>query len=480
MVVPMEQLRTPLFDQLTKHSKADPISLHVPGHKNGHLFPLKGKAYYNELLKLDVTELTGLDDLHSPEGAILESELLLANLYGVEKSFFLVNGTTVGNLAMILGTVEEGDIVLVQRNCHKSILNGLQLANADPIFLSPEYDEDWNAAGGLSYETVLAGIKAYPKAKAIILTYPNYYGMVYELGPIIKLAHDQNIPVLVDEAHGAHFIAGDPFPVTSLKLGADVVVQSAHKTLPAMTMGSFLHFNSRLVSIDLIEKYLYTLQSSSPSYPIMASLDLARSFLGTYDSMDLIYIRKQIIAFRKYLSNITGIKVLDYKRGNGDLLKITIQAAGLMSGFELQKKFEELGVFAELADPFNLLFIVPLLKEGMCFPFDELLNKAAAVMKDVPDKKIEKEAILFQKKDFSKLALDFKSMRKRPVTKVPLNESIGHIAAEMIIPYPPGIPLLFPGEIITADDILALRLLLEKGTRFQGGKMLKEGLIYIY
>ena len=128
-------------------------------------------------------------------------------------------------------------------------------------------------------------------------------------------------------------------------------MQSAHKTLPAMTMGSFLHFNSKMVSIDLIEKYLHSLQSSSPSYPIMASLDLARSFLGTYNSKDLIYLKRQIAIFKECLSNIKGIKVLDFKTGNGDLLKVTIQATGFMSGFELQKKFEELGVFAELADP---------------------------------------------------------------------------------------------------------------------------------
>ena len=310
------------------------------GHKNGLLFSEKAKASFKELLKLDVTELTGLDDLHAPEGVIMESEQLLAELYGVQTSYFLVNGTTVGNLAMIMATINDGDTVLVQRNCHKSVQNGLKLVNANPVFLSPEFDEDWNVAGGLSYETCYSAITAFPDAKALIVTYPNYYGMVYELKRVITLAHEYGIPVLVDEAHGAHFIAGSIFPVSAVELGADVVVQSAHKTLPAMTMGSFLHFNSKLISEDLIKDYLHMLQSSSPSYPIMASLDLARSYLGTLSNAELLSLKNQITNFKKQLATINGIRVLDYSGGQGDLLKVTIQSTSADSGFDLQKKLK--------------------------------------------------------------------------------------------------------------------------------------------
>ncbi|MGJ7923148.1 aminotransferase class I/II-fold pyridoxal phosphate-dependent enzyme [Neobacillus sp. LXY-4] len=473
--------KTPIFDRLVAHSNEKPISFHVPGHKNGGLFTEGGSSYYNQLLKLDVTELTGLDDLHSPHGIIQESEELLSNLYNVKKSFLLVNGTTVGNLAMIMASINEDDKVLVQRNCHKSILNGLQLANADPVFLSPEYDKEWKVAGGPSYETVEAAIKKYPNAKALILTYPNYYGIVYKLGKMIELAHSHNIPVLVDEAHGAHFIAGEPFPASAVTLGADVVVQSAHKTLPAMTMGSFLHFNSELISLEHLEKYLHILQSSSPSYPIMASLDIARSYLSSFDKEDLDYLQSQIIAFRRDLSEIPGIKVLGFERGIGDLLKITIQTASTISGFDLQEKLEDLGIYTELADPYNVLLIAPLLKKGMDYPFKEVvsrISKAAAIWDHTIVQ--TKHNSPYIKKGISKLNYSFKEMKVRKSKLVPIQEAIGQVAAEMIVPYPPGIPLLFPGEMICSDDVEQLKWLLTNRAKFQGGASLREGLIHVY
>ncbi len=476
----MKQQKTPLYDEIVLHKKRKPISFHVPGHKNGQIFPKEAEASYKELLKLDVTELTGLDDLHDPEGVIKNSEQLLAELYGVQSSSFLVNGSTVGNLAMIMASINDADTVLVQRNCHKSIQNGLQLVNANPVFLNPEYDQEWKVAGGLSYQTVQSAIEAYPAAKALIVTYPNYYGMVYDLERIITLAHQHGIAVLVDEAHGAHFIAGTIFPKSAVDLGADIVVQSAHKTLPAMTMGSFLHFNSELISVDVLNNYLHILQSSSPSYPIMASLDLARSYLGTLSDSDLVYLEKQITTFRKQLSNIAGIKVLEYASGQGDFLKITIQSTSADSGFDLQTKLEEQGIFAELADPFNVLLVAPLLKDGQSYPFAEVIEKVSQAVSPVLLESEKHKFKYYHKKQLSRLELSYKEMKNRRKHKVPLSNAIGEIAAEMIVPYPPGIPLLFPGEIITGKDIEHVQWLLNKGTKFQGGESLKQGFIYVY
>ncbi len=282
----MNQENIPLWNQLQKHASHQPLSFHVPGHKNGFLAGGEGADYFKHILKLDATELSGLDDLHSPEGVILEAQELLAGLHGVSKSFFLVNGSTAGNLAMVLSAAEEKETVLVQRNCHKSILNGITLAKAKPVFLAPEFNEEWGVAGGVALETVKEAIRQYPDAKAIILTYPNYYGMVYDLENIIQCAHDHGIPVLVDEAHGAHLIGGSHFPASAVQLQADLTVQSAHKTLPAMTMGAYLHFNSRFIKEEKVSNYLGILQSSSPSYPIMASLDLARAYLASFSKKD--------------------------------------------------------------------------------------------------------------------------------------------------------------------------------------------------
>jgi arginine/lysine/ornithine decarboxylase len=262
---------------------------------------------------------------------------------------------------MVMTVCEEDSFVLVQRNCHKSILNALKFAQVHPIFIEPEFDDVWKIAVGVSLQTVREAIELYPNAKAVILTYPNYYGMVNDLKGIVTLAHQHHIPVLVDEAHGAHFILGDSFPTSAVQLGADLVVQSAHKTLPAMTMGSYLHFNSKVIQIDNVIDYLRIFQSSSPSYPIMASLDLARNYLATYSRKDIDYLLKEIHHFKEELSEIPGIRVLKY---TGDPLKVTIQSVCGLSGFTLQRKMEELGVFTELADPNNVLFVLPLLREN--------------------------------------------------------------------------------------------------------------------
>jgi arginine/lysine/ornithine decarboxylase len=475
----MNHLKTPLFDQLVLHSEKQPISFHVPGHKNGSIFPQKGQDYFHSLLKLDMTELTGLDDLHSPEGIIFEAEALLAELYRTIKSFFLVNGSTAGNLAMILATLNKDDHVLVQRNSHKSIMNGIRLANAQPVYLYPEYVQGPMVASGVSLETVRTAIKKYPQAKALILTYPNYYGMVYNLEEIIKLAHEHQIPVLIDEAHGVHFISGEPFPQSALTLGADVVVQSAHKTLPAMTMGAFLHYNSSLVSIEKMRYYLQVLQSSSPSYPIMASLDLARSYLATFDKQDINALTREIEVFRDELNSIEGLSVSPV--GNGDPLKMIVQSSEQMTGFDLQKRFEMQGVFQELADPLNVLFVLPLLKEGMPFPFKPTVQRIKrAVEAKVPFQKI---AGIKDPSTLSKIitpAVTFEEMLIMKTTFVPLLEAKGRICAETIIPYPPGIPLFLPGEKIQATEINHLMNLLRQGAKVQGGERVANQEICVF
>jgi arginine/lysine/ornithine decarboxylase len=474
----MLQSKTPLYDQLVLHNEKDPISLHVPGHKYGKLFSEQKHSYFQEILKLDATELVGLDDLHSPEGVIREAEILLSQLYNVEKSYFLVNGSTVGNLAMILATLDEEDIVLVQRNCHKSVLNAIQLTHAKAVFLDPVFHHKWGVAGGVSEELVNEALTLYSNVKAMVFTYPNYYGMVNELGKIIALAHAKKIPVLVDEAHGAHFISGGNFPRSAVQLGADVVVQSAHKTLPAMTMGSFLHFNSKLIPIQSVESYLRILQSSSPSYPIMASLDLARSYLGTYSAEDHSFLLEQTSKFKGKLKELKGINVLDYD-GVGDLLKVTLQTANNFSGFQMQAAFEKQGIFTELADPYNVLLVLPLLKKEMQFPFERVVEGMNHALKSV---KLEKPIMraFHYKPEISTLAFNVEDMKQANTRKVFLKEALGEIAAEQIIAYPPGIPLLFPGERITLPIIEQIKYLVDQGAKFQGSKHIYQDQLTIF
>lgn len=472
----MNQEATPLYRAIKKHAEGDNISLHVPGHKNGIL--LQNSTIGQDFLKLDVTELTNLDDLHSPEGIILEAEGLLAEAYKAKRSFFLINGSTVGNLAMLMGTLHEGDTVFVQRNCHKSILNGVELVKAQPILLGPEENTEWGVAGGVSLHTVKSAYNLYPDCKAIVLTYPNYYGMTYDLEGIIQFAHKNGMLVLVDEAHGAHFIGGSYFPPSAIELGADVVVQSAHKTLPAMTMGAYLHVNSDNISLEMINHYLRVLQSSSPSYPIMASLDLAREYISSYSNEDEQFLKVVIKGFKNELHQIDEIKVLEYPNRFGDPLKITIQSKCGYTGYELQCMLEEQGIFTEMADPKNVLLILPLLKKGTDFPFSEISSriKIALSGKGVFVKEESEELNYFSKAKISTIHRSDSHSTK----ELPLKKAKNYICAETIIPYPPGIPFLLRGEKITEEDINGLSLLLKSGARFQGGEYISNGSIKVY
>lgn len=457
----------PLYEALIKHTKNNKWSFHVPGHKNGHIFEKTAKPFFQSVLPLDATELTGLDDLHHPEGAILEAQELLASFYKVKRSYFLIGGSTSGNLAMILSSFIQGDIVLVQRNCHKSVLNGLELAGVEPVFLSPEIDEDGGFPLGVSLDTVKEAIKRYPGFKGIILTNPTYYGMQQDIKDIAEIIHSQNGIVLVDEAHGAHFGLKN-MPHSAIHRGADIVVQSAHKTLPALTMGAFLHVKSDQVDEYRLSQALQMVQSSSPSYLIMASLDLSRMYMEHVSQADLENIILQAEEFRVFINSLDHLHTVKAPAGYVlDPLKITLQSDKDISGFELQHLFEDEGLFTELADDRNVLFILPLgainglseLKEV----FYKISEKLSSYKNSMEELQTASEFPLI-----SKLELSYQDMKRIRVKHVQIEKAEGYAAAEAVIPYPPGIPLIAKGEKITSESIRHYLYLKEKGARFQG------------
>lgn len=270
--------KAPIVDALHAYADRRPTSFHVPGHKRGSAYIGTPVASWLGAVGLyDATELPGLDDLHAPNGPIREAQQLSAECFGAERTYFLVGGSTVGNLAMILAVCKPGDIVLMQRNAHKSAIHALMLAQAGAVFLGPEQDEPTGLYTAPAAEQIDEQLRRFPDAKAVFITNPNYYGMSIDLEPIAEAAHRHGKPLLVDEAHGAHFGLHPLVPKSALQCGADAVVQSTHKMLPAMTMGSMLHLQGGRIDRDAVEKRLRMLQSSSPSYPILASLDWARS-----------------------------------------------------------------------------------------------------------------------------------------------------------------------------------------------------------
>ena len=466
----------PIVQALKKFVADDPQSFHVPGHKNGLLSNLPNEI--KRALKYDVTELTGLDDFHHPEEAIQQAEQLLASTYGASRSFFLVNGSTVGNLAMIYATCEKGDTVLVQRNAHKSIFHALELVGVNPVYVSPKWDIKSQTAGCIDLKTLKQAVARYPDAKAAVFTYPTYYGVTAnDLAEQIELCHAYQIPVLVDEAHGAHLTVSEELPSSALELGADIVVQSAHKTLPAMTMASFLHMKSSLVSEQKVNRYLRMLQSSSPSYLLLASLDDARSYVTNYTEADYAYFIEKRQQFIESLTMATDLQVVEVN----DSLKLLVRAPGY-TGFQLKEALEKLHVFVELADTKQVLLILPLLKQEDSYSITDLRNRmkeAYTHLKNFPCIENTDEIESFETITITQPEYSFEEIEKAEKEWIPYMRAVGRIAATTIIPYPPGIPLLVQGEKITGAQISQLEELLVIGAMFQGDHRLQEKLIQV-
>lgn len=466
----MNQLDTPLYDRLVQFAEQDPISFHVPGHKHGKLFG--EDSFFRTAALLDQTEVTGLDDLHAPEGVIAEAQELAASFFGTEHTRFLVSGSTVGNIAMILGSIKRNELVLVQRNCHKSILNGLELAGAKPVFLVPAYNEEKERYTHPTKETIQKAIRKYPEAKALILTYPDYFGTVFDLKEIVGIAHAGRIPVLVDEAHGVHFKTAKTFPLSALEAGADVVVQSAHKMAPAFTMSSYLHVNSEYVAISSIDRYLRMLQSSSPSYLLLASLDTARKYLATRTVKEMDDLHTAVEAFRKLLS---ASDLWELERQDGDWLKIVLRAQLGYQPRKLANMLETAGIYPELVTDRHILLV-----HGLEALSDKDLGRVRTAMEDMkasgPGSPAQ-AAHLFTE-PIQELAVSYAEMEEQQPIFTNWDKAIGCIAAESIIPYPPGIPVLAKGEIVTKQHVEMIQLWKNNSISFQNDQIEKGMLTY--
>lgn len=475
----MDWQRTPLIEAIKHYKRRNPVSFHVPGHKNGLFFHEDMYEDFKGALPYDVTELTGLDDLHAPSGPILEAQGKAAELYRAKRTFFLVGGTTVGNLAMIYGCFERGDQVLVQRNSHKSIFHAMEIAGVTPILLAPEYDPVTTLPIGVSIETFEDAITRFPEAKGLILTYPNYYGISLDLKSLIMAAKQRNMLVLVDEAHAAHYCLGDPFPYSTLDIGADVVVQSAHKMLPALTMSSFLHISEKLNG-DVehrIKEALAMFQSSSPSYLLMASLDGARSYAESLTKAEIDIILAGIDVVKKELSKIKQIEVVNWNVWYlSDPLKVTIRTTTKLTGFELQDIFIKNNLYPELADDKHVLFIFGLGEVDLERSIQAIhsVSKLLQAYDVVNDTERESPRVNIGVKKFELSSLAIRKAKKR---RVLLNESVGLISAESIIPYPPGVPLVLPGERIDKHIIEEIEKLIAVGAKFQLEHELKDVLV---
>lgn len=447
----------PILKALKGYVKEDTAYFHMPGHKGGNIFKKIGLEDFDmNLLSMDVTEVPGIDNLHSPEASIKEAQELAAGAFGADRTFFLINGTTGGIYSMILTAANPGDKVIIPRNCHKSVIGAVILGRLQPIYINPELDTRLNIASGISPRAVQKAIMEHPDAKAVVITSPTYYGVCSDLEQIAQIAHQNNMLLLVDEAHGAHFGFHSDLPKTALQCGGDMVAQSTHKTLPAMTQSSMLHVNSDKVDIDRLKFFLQLTQSTSPSHILLASLDTARYIMqqkGEELLKDIIHecncLRDEINSNEKLycLSKADigrdGIFDIDSTRITVNFDKLGL--SGTRADEILRSKFK---LQVEMSDLYNIVAI--------CTVGDNLesLRKLTDAIKTIAkeydsSEKIERKAVgAFDIPGMSLLPWEAVYKTKE---EVPIENCLGRICGEMIVPYPPGIPIIMPGEIISKD-----------------------------
>ncbi len=479
------QERTPLLDALRAAAHKPHAPFYTPGHKRGQGIPqpmvnLLGASVFSA----DLPELPDLDNLFAPEGVIQEAQELAAAAFGADQTWFLVNGSTAGVIAAILATCGTGDKIILPRNIHQSAIAGLVLSGAVPVFINPEFDLSTDLAHSITPAAVAAALKQYPEAKAVMMIYPTYHGACGDVSAIAQLTHQHNIPLLVDEAHGPHFAFHPDLPPSALSAGADLSVQSTHKVLGAMTQASMLHVQGHRVDRERLTKALQLVQSTSPSYLLLASLDGARQQIALYGEPLMTRTLQLADEARNQISQIPGLSVLELVKTPGffalDRTRLTVRVSELgLSGFEADEIFhQQLGVTAELPTLQHLTFIISLgntqadiqqlVQAFTRITQDKYRSKSITPLQDV-FQTWKAELLFIHPSSFTICpSLSPRDAFFARTETLPVDQTLDRISAELVCPYPPGIPALMPGELINPAAIEYLQQILALGGNITG------------
>jgi arginine decarboxylase len=468
-----QQERMPIVETLIRHIQKNPVPMHVPGHKMGRGFPSALGAWMESALKLDLTEIEGLDDLHHPTGAILEAQQLAAEAFCADATFFLINGSTAGNYAMLFAACRPGDRVIVARNFHKSVLQALILRNLQPVFMDLPIDPLTGSAGPVSIELVRQAVQQYPDAKAVFLTSPTYQGIVSPIAEIAECVHAAGMLLLVDEAHGAHFLFHPELrKYAAILQGADLVVQSTHKMLGSLTQTAMLHVKGHRIDHDRVRRYVSYFQSSSPSYLLLASLDAVRSMIATQGEQLLEQAIARWEAFYLQAKTWRHIQVVS-KQPFRDPFKICLRFS--RGTVDLAERWlrEHHHIFLEMITTTHALAIATFADtDTMVKRFTNALSAYEAWLDangsgsaEIPTWNSEG---FKPNRGLSKPVINYQDLDDFDWEWLPITETEGRIAKYAVIPYPPGIPLFCPGERIQKRDIEELLLHLHHHGRVQG------------
>ncbi|MDK2821301.1 MAG: arginine decarboxylase [Clostridia bacterium] len=470
--MPLDQTKTPIFTAVKKYIDEGVIPFHVPGHKQGRALP-EFKEYIGErTLAMDLTCVPGLDNICNPHDVIKEAEELMAAAYGADHAFFLVNGTTSGIQAMILAVCQPGDKIIIPRNAHRSALGGLILSGARPVYIEPEVNVDYGISMGITPENLKKTLEEHPDVKAVFVISPNYYGTVPSLKQIVEISHSYDIPVLVDEAHGAHLKFHPSLPMSSMEAGADLAAVSSHKLGGSMTQTSVLLAQGDRINFRQIKAVLNLSQTTSPSYVLLSSLDIARKQLAINGRQRLEQVLDITKLIRGELSKIDGLSLMGKEvtslPGCSDLdpTKITINVQGLgLSGYEMESILrEEYKIQVELSDLYNVLLLVSIGDDY------HTANRIIEAFRDIAVKHSLKNIVKFYPPlpSIPRMAVLPREAFYGQTCNLELEYAEGEISAEVITAYPPGIPLICPGEVITREVIDYINLLKEEQADLQG------------
>lgn len=473
----MNQHDTPLFTGLLAHAARSPLQFHIPGHKQGRgMAPELRRFLGDNALSIDMINIGPLDDLHNPHGMIRDAQRIAAEAFGADYTFFSVQGTSGAIMAMILATVGPGDKVLVPRNVHKSVMSALVLAGAMPVYMQPEMDSRLGIAHGVSVETTRNTLAQHPDAKALVVINPTYYGVAADLKSVVEVAHAAGVPVLVDEAHGVHIHFHDRMPFSAMQAGADMAATSVHKLGGSLTQTSVLNVREGRVNVGRVAAVFSMLHTTSTSYILLASLDVARKHLATRGAELVEQSLTLAHSARERINQVPGLYCfgtdligLNSARFDFDPTKLCVTVAELgLSGMDVEQILrEEFNIEVELSDLYNVLCLVTFADRG------PEVDRLVAAFQQVAQRHYRTRPanqIRIKLPETAPVALPPRQAFYAPTEVVDLLEAEGRVCAEMVMVYPPGIPIFAPGEVITAENIHYILECLEHGLPVQGAE----------
>lgn len=478
-----------LLTRLSEYVQSRSYPFHMPGHKRQEIPDgLEGK--FGNGYEIDITEIDGFDNLHHPDGILKDAMEMAAESYGAKRSFFLVNGSTCGILAAVCGTTEFGGTILMARNCHKSVYHGVILQRLSVKYLWPEFiGEKWESCGifgGVTSEMVrealLEGQAEGKKISAVLVVSPTYEGVVSDIAKIAETVHEFGIPLIVDEAHGAHFSFGKEclaVPESAVGLGADLVIQSLHKTLPSFTQTAILHVCGELADVGKVEQYLGMFQSSSPSYLLMAGIDRCIRYMCESGLREMRRYEQRMKQFYEAVRECRALLILDrgiignYGVADWDFSKIVIGTGRIpgLTGERLGKILRErYQLEMELCAAEYVIGMTSLMDRE-----DGLRRLLQAILElDLEfSEKIRAVGEKSQKTAYERFPMPVKKCSigeafGAPGRRVALFESFGLVSKEFLYLYPPGIPIITPGEMISEDILSLICGYLKAGLSVQG------------